>query len=119
MDEERIADRVDAMTENVKTTVRQGVDRARAGLPDLETTAGTVRNLAEQARSGAVRAGTAIQDAARQASTQVNDAATNLYQQGARAGGYLSERTADQPLTALLVAGAIGYLLAMLIHRRW
>jgi hypothetical protein len=36
--------------------------------------------------------------------------------QGARAGGYLS-RYAAQPLTALLIAGVLGYGLAYLIHR--
>jgi len=117
VDQERMADRVEEMAETVKTKVREGIEQGRARLPDLEATAGSVRNLAAQARSGAVRAGAAVQDAVRQTSTQVNDAATSLYHQGARAGDYLSERTTEQPLTALLVAGAIGYLLAFLIHR--
>jgi ElaB/YqjD/DUF883 family membrane-anchored ribosome-binding protein len=118
VDQERMADRVDEMTETVKTKVKEGIEQGRARLPDLETTAESVRNLAAQARSGAVKAGAAVQDAARQAGTQVNDAASSLYQRGARAGDYLSERTIEQPLAALLVAGAIGYLLAVLIHRR-
>ena len=39
-----------------------------------------------------------------------------LYQQGARAGEYLTENVKAYPLTALWVAGAIGYGIAFLIH---
>ena len=118
MDQERMADRVDEMAETVKTKVKEGIEQGRARMPDLDAATGTVRNLAEQARVSAMRAGAAIQDAAREAGTQVNDAATNLYQQGARATDYVSQRTIDQPLAALLVAGALGYLLGYLVHRR-
>ena len=71
------------------------------------------------ARAGDVieQAGDAIQGAAREVGNTVSQAATKLGQQGGRAGGYVSRYTADQPLTALLIAGALGYGLAYLIHR--
>jgi ElaB/YqjD/DUF883 family membrane-anchored ribosome-binding protein len=119
MDQERMAAAAGEATDKAKTAVQQGIEQTKARLPDLETATATVKDLAEQARSGAVRASAALQDAARQAGTQVNDAATTLYQQGSRAGNYLRERTNEQPLAALLIAGAIGYLLAVAIRRRW
>jgi ElaB/YqjD/DUF883 family membrane-anchored ribosome-binding protein len=59
-----------------------------------------------------------VQGAAREAGNQATQAATNLYQQGSRAGDYITQYAAERPVTALLVAGAIGYGLAYLIHRR-
>ena len=59
----------------------------------------------------------AIQGVAREVGNKVDQAATTAYRQGARAGGYVSQYAAEQPLTALLIAGAIGYVLAYLIHR--
>jgi len=64
------------------------------------------------------QAGEIVQSAAREAGNQATQAATNLYQQGSRAGDFISRYTAAQPITALLVASAIGYGLAYLIHRR-
>jgi hypothetical protein len=57
-------------------------------------------------------------EVAREASNQATQAATSLYQQGSRAGGFISQYAAEQPMAALLAAGAIGYGLAYLIHRR-
>ena len=46
-------------------------------------------------------------------------ATDTLYQQGTQAGQYLTRNVNDYPLTALLVAGAIGYGLGYLIHSGW
>ena len=48
---------------------------------------------------------------------QAKQIASNLYDQGSRSGEYARQYVAQQPLTALLIAGAIGYALAYLIHR--
>ena len=61
--------------------------------------------------------GEAIQGAAREVGTQAVAAATQLYQQGATTAGYLGRLAAEQPVTALLLAAAVGYGLAYLIHR--
>jgi hypothetical protein len=47
---------------------------------------------------------------------QASQAASAVYQQGARAGGSVTQYTTEQPLTALLIAAAIGYAIAYLIH---
>ena len=76
----------------------------------------TVRNLGEQARSAMDDPGAAAQDLARRAREQASMAGDVLYQQGSRAGEYLSRNINEYPLAALLIAGAVGYGLAYLIH---
>jgi hypothetical protein len=49
---------------------------------------------------------------------QVGDAAATTYRQGVWAGEYVSQNTAEQPLPALLIAGAFGYGIAYMIHGR-
>ena len=88
-------------------------------IQDAQAGAATLaRQASEAGRQAMAQAGEVIQGAARQASDQATQAATNLYQQGSRASDFISRYTAEQPVTALLVAGAIGYGLAFLIHRR-
>src|SRR5205823_4650438 len=67
------------------------------------------RNVGEQAWSAATSAGTAAQDLARRAREQTGGVIDPLYQQGARAGEYLTRNVNEYPLAALLVAGAVGY----------
>lgn len=78
----------------------------------------TVSDLAGKAQTAAAQAGSTIRDAATETGRQASDAAAKAYQQGAQAADYVSRSTAEQPLMALLVAAAIGYALAYLIHRR-
>ncbi len=60
----------------------------------------------------------AIQDAAMEVGNRASQVATAAYEQGARAKGYISRYTSEQPLSALLIAGVIGYGFSYLIHRR-
>ena len=73
--------------------------------------------------SGAGMSGTGIMEQAgsmaRNLGEQASAATGALYQQGARAGDYVSRNVNEYPLPALLVAGAIGYGLAYLIHTQW
>ena len=56
--------------------------------------------------------------AAIKTSEQMSDAAAKTYKQGAQAADYVSRNTAEQPLLALLIAGAVGYAIAYMIHSR-
>jgi hypothetical protein len=103
MEENRISDQVSAATDNVQNGVTSAV--------------GTISDLAGQARSAAVEAVNTIQGAAIETGKQVSDAAAKTYRQGAKAGEYVSRNTAEQPLLALLIAGAVGYGVAYMIHR--
>jgi ElaB/YqjD/DUF883 family membrane-anchored ribosome-binding protein len=130
MDEQRIQDRLSATTEEVGTMASdaakqaglamQGkLDQGKAMIQEAQTRAATLaRQASEAGRQAVAQAGELVQGAARQAGDQATQAATNLYQQGSRAGDFITQYVAEQPVTALLVAGAIGYGLAYLIHRR-
>jgi len=81
----------------------------------LEQAKTIARNVGEQARSMASTATDTAQDLARRAREQTD----TLYQQGTQASEYLARNVNEYPLTALLVAGAIGYGLGYLIHSGW
>jgi len=130
MDEQRVQDRVSETTEKVGTMANDAAKQAgasmqgtleqgKAMIQDAQTSAATLaRQASETGRQAMAQAGELVQGAAREASSQATQAATSLYQQGSRAGDFISQYAAEQPVTALLVAGAIGYGLAYLIHRR-
>jgi len=75
-------------------------------------------DLAGKARTMAAEAGNTIRDAAIETGNKVSDVATETRKQGMKAADYLSQSTAEQPLLALLLAAAVGYGIAYLVHRR-
>jgi len=127
----KIGNTVSDLAAQTETGVQDKLDQGKGLLHDLRASGGEAMDKATDlarkastvggqavARAGDVieQAGDAIQGAAREAGNRAGQAATTLCQQGGRAGGYVSRYTADQPLTALLIAGALGYGLAHLIH---
>ena len=62
------------------------------------------------------KAGETAQDLANRAREQAAPAAQAVYDQGARAGEYVTRNVHQYPTTALLIAAAVGYGLAYLIH---
>jgi ElaB/YqjD/DUF883 family membrane-anchored ribosome-binding protein len=117
----KAGDTVGDLTAETGKMFQDKLDQAKPVLRDLRETAGVAMDratdLARKASTAGVQAVDAIQGAARDVGNQASGAATAVYQQGARASGSLSRYAAEQPLTALLVAAAIGYGLAYLIHR--
>jgi len=100
------------------------LDRAREQTQEIvgdaiERTRAPVHNLSEQARAAMADPGATAHELARQARKQAAMARDVLYQQGTRAGEYLNRHINEYPLGALLIAGAVGYGLAYLIHTRW
>jgi ElaB/YqjD/DUF883 family membrane-anchored ribosome-binding protein len=97
------------------------IDQAKPVLRNLRETAGAAMDqatdLAHKASTAGAQAVDAIQGAARDVGNQASRAASAVYEQGARAGGSVTRYTTEQPLTALLIAAAIGYGIAYLIHR--
>lgn len=73
------------------------------------------REFGERAR---VAAASTAQDLARRGREQAAAAGEVIYRQGARAGEYLTRNVNEYPLSALLIAGAIGYAVGYLIHSR-
>ncbi len=112
-------------SEQVQSNIQDTIERGKAVWQDAKASAGDVigkatslaRDASAAGTHAASQAGEVAQDVARQVSNQASQAATALYQQGTTAGSYVSRYTAEQPWTALLLAGAIGYGIAYLIHR--
>jgi ElaB/YqjD/DUF883 family membrane-anchored ribosome-binding protein len=99
---------------------RQQAQKAGAMASNMmEQAKAMARDVGEQARAAAADPGATAQDLARRAREQAAVASDALYQQGMRAGEYLTENVNEYPLTALLLAAAIGYGIAFLIHARW
>jgi ElaB/YqjD/DUF883 family membrane-anchored ribosome-binding protein len=122
----KVGEKVGNLAAQTQGTVRDAIDRGKPVLNDLHAKAGEAMgqatDMARKASSAGVQAVTqasdAVQGAARQVSGQASQAASKVYEQGAWAGGHISRYTAEQPLTALLIAAAIGYGIAYLIHRQ-
>ena len=64
---------------------------------------------AEQAPSAMAQAGETAQDLANRAREQAAPAAQAVYDQGARAGEYMTRNVHQYPTTALLIAAAVRY----------
>ena len=107
---------------DAKAALSDTLDQGRQKVQDLQSAASDVvdkarsmaQGIGEQARSTLADAGNTAQDLARQA----RDQAGQIYDQGSRAGRYLAHNVEQNPLVALLVAGAVGYGIAYLLHRR-
>jgi ElaB/YqjD/DUF883 family membrane-anchored ribosome-binding protein len=114
MDKERAQEVAKAAAEEA----RKGTNEAG---PDVQSTLDRTKSMVEDQANRASeiggqvmgRAGEFIQGVAPQA----QEVASNLYDQGSQSGDYVRRYTAQQPIAALLVAGAIGYTLGYLIHR--
>ena len=85
----------------------------------MEQARSMVSNVGEQARSAVADAGSTAQDLARRAREQAAAAGDALYQGGTSVGAYVGRNVNEYPFAALLVAGAVGYGLAYLLHTQW
>lgn len=97
------------IADQAKSTANQAIDQAKT----------VARNIGEQARAVAADPNATAQELAKRAREQAGAAGDVLYRQGQRAGEYLTQNVNEYPLTALLIAGMIGYGLAFLIHTSW
>ena len=117
----KVGDPVSDLTARTGKVVRDKFDQAKPVFHDLRESAGAAMDkaadLAQKASTAGAQAVDVVQGAAREIGGQASQAATAVYQQGARVGGSVSRYAAEQPLTALLVAAAIGYGIAYLVHR--
>lgn len=118
MDRQRAQNVASEVADEAGKAASEGVRLAGAGVQStLDQGKSVVQDLAHRAsetgRQAMDRAGEVIEGV----TPDVKQVASNLYGQGSRSGEYVREYVAQQPLTALLIAGAIGYALAYLIHR--
>ncbi len=126
MGEERMQDRAAKTAQNAGSMAGEAAKQASASMQGtldqgkamIQDAQASAAGLARQASEAGSQAMAQAGQVAREAGNQATQAATNLYQQSSRAGDFITQYAAEQPVTALLVAGAIGYGLAYLIHRR-
>jgi ElaB/YqjD/DUF883 family membrane-anchored ribosome-binding protein len=117
----QVGDTVAEFAAKSEKMAQDKIDQAKPVLRNLRETAGAAMDqatdLAYRASTPGAQAVDAIQGAARDVGNQATRAASAVYEQGTRAGGSVTRYTTEQPLTALLIAAAIGYGIAYLIHR--
>jgi ElaB/YqjD/DUF883 family membrane-anchored ribosome-binding protein len=75
-------------------------------------------NTADEIKSAARRAGAAIQGTASKIGAETAELGEQVYEQGARGARYVSKNVEAQPLAALAIVGAIGFVLGFLAGRR-
>lgn len=114
MDEQRTNPGMGDVGETVSTTLKKTLDQGFQGAAAVKEGA---QAAAEQVRSAGARAGAALSDAVGQVQEQSGPVLDDLSRRGSAAGRQLSELTTSYPLTALLVAAAVGYGFARVI--RW
>jgi len=100
-----------------RNTAEQARDIAQEAQSKVAETIEAAKGVAQQTRAAAGAVGGMAQDAARQVADQATAAAGNISAQGALARDYVTKAVEGNPLAALLVAGAVGYAMACLIHR--
>ena len=130
MDEQRIQDRVSETTEKVGTmasdaakqagAAMQGkLDQGKAMVQDAQTSAARWRaRLPRPADKRWLKRGSWCKVPHAKPATRRRKRRQTFISKVPRAGDFITQYVAEQPVTALLVAGAIGYGLAYLIYRR-
>ena len=87
----------------------------------VETAANKLTKAAQQVDSlveDASDVANGVANRAMSAMREAGAAAESLYDQGSEAGDYVLRMVSNNPLPALLVAGAVGYVIASLARRR-
>ena len=119
MDQTRAREIARDAAEQAGKTANEAAQRVREQLqPALDQGKSVIQDLAHRAseagRQAMDQAGEFIEGVAPQA----KQVASNLYDQGSRSGAYVRQYAAQEPFTAMLVAGAIGFALSYLIRGR-
>jgi ElaB/YqjD/DUF883 family membrane-anchored ribosome-binding protein len=119
MDQTRAREIAKEAGEQPGKTVIEAEQRAEAEIqPALDQGKAAVQDLANRASAAGMQTAGQVREFIEEVAPQARQVAGNLYGQGARAGENVRQYAAQEPLTAMLVAGAIGFALGYLIHRR-
>lgn len=99
------SDRIGGTAQDFKGQVKEGIGNLTG---DTKT----------QAEGYADQLGGTARRTIGQARDTLRDATGQLQAQASTIGDFIDETIHERPLTALLAAGGIGYILSLLIHRR-
>ena len=94
--------------QRVGAQVQPALDQSKAAVQDLANRASAA------GRQAVDQAGEFVEGVA----PQVRQVASNLYDQGSRSREYVRQYATEQPLTALLIAGLVGFALGYLVRGR-
>lgn len=109
-------DRIKGAAQDLGGKVQEAAGKA---FGDTSTQAeGIVRQVAGKGQNYYGQAKDAVSNVAESATDYANQAYRNAGPQAERGTQLVRDRVGDNPLTAVLLAGAIGYLLALAIHGR-
>jgi ElaB/YqjD/DUF883 family membrane-anchored ribosome-binding protein len=100
---------------NTERNVNEVVGNAKAA---YDTASNAANDLSHQAANAAAHAGAAVRDAAGRVSEAAADLGDKMYQRGRQAGEQVTKHVEAQPLSSILVAGAAGFVVGMLMARR-
>ena len=118
MDKERAQEVAKEAAEKGRNAVNEATQQAGAGVQSaLDQGKSVAQDLANRASETSRQAMGRVGEYVDTVAPQAKEVASNLYNQGSQSGEYIRQYAAQQPLTALLIAGALGYTLAYLIHR--
>jgi ElaB/YqjD/DUF883 family membrane-anchored ribosome-binding protein len=118
MDQEWAQDVAKDAAEKPREGANDAMRRAGAQVqPMLDQGKSAVQDLANSASEAGSQAAGQAHEFIEGVAPQAKQIAGNLYDQGSQSGEYIRQYAVQQPLAALLIAGAIGYALAYLIHR--
>jgi ElaB/YqjD/DUF883 family membrane-anchored ribosome-binding protein len=101
--------------ENARDTAEQ---LGKSANEAVERVGGQVQPALDQGKSMAQDLATQASEAGRQAVGRTGELLQNVAPQAKEVARYARQHIVEQPLTALLIASAIGYGLGYLIHRR-
>jgi ElaB/YqjD/DUF883 family membrane-anchored ribosome-binding protein len=117
---DKVTNVIDDAADKTQDAVRSGSEYARQA---VDRTNGAVKRATEavtdQAQRGANRASEWVDQAAghvKDAADFVDDVTSRATERASTVAADVARRTQEQPITALLVAGALGYALAYLFH---
>jgi ElaB/YqjD/DUF883 family membrane-anchored ribosome-binding protein len=99
--------------------IKAAARRAEGKLEDaVDSVAPIAERMGSLARETGEKAVSVARDTVQKVGTQASDAGGRLYDESLRAGKSLSRTIGEKPLGTVLVAAALGYGLAYLMHRR-
>ena len=106
---------IQTLEEKVQKTATQTANTVKDWTGGVAARASSVL---DEAKTAVGDAGAFIEDAARQAGSQATEIGEQAYAKGERVADSVARWVEEQPLTALLVAGAIGVAIGYLLARR-
>jgi ElaB/YqjD/DUF883 family membrane-anchored ribosome-binding protein len=118
MDKERVQEVMKDAADKTGNTASDAARRAGAAVqPALDQGKSMAQDLANRASETGGQAMGRAGEFVESVAPQAKEVASNLYDQAFQSGDYIRQFVVQQPLTALLIAGGIGYMLGYLTQR--